>query len=72
MILYGACVTSDFFQKVIKQTCVGAAAASESFLQGTPPHRGGENTLGFLKFKGAEPVQGGMRVVKSQTRISQT
>lgn len=52
MILYGVRVTSDFFQKVIKQICAGAAPASENFLQGRQ-HRGGENMLGFLKFGGA-------------------
>lgn len=51
MILCSARVTSDFFQKVIKQACVGAVPALEHFLQGRQ-HRGGENTQGFLRFKG--------------------
>ena len=64
MIVYSVHVTSDFFQKVIKQICVGAAAASVKFLQGRR-HRGGENRLGFLKFKGA-----GVRAGSDERRVN--
>lgn len=64
MILSSVHVTSDFFPKVIKQICVGAAPASVNFLQGRR-HGGGENTPLFLKFKGA-----GVHVCSDERRMT--